>query len=59
MNVKKSINADCLLRTLMEDNIDEDDKDATIDHPLYDDELESTIKKNIHNIVIQQNDIKK
>ncbi len=35
----------------------EDNKDATINDPLYDDELESTIEKNIHDIIIQQNDI--
>jgi hypothetical protein len=45
MNAKKSRNADFLLRALIEDNIGENNKDATINHPLYDDELESTIKK--------------
>jgi hypothetical protein len=35
----------------------EDNKDATINDPLYDDELESTIEKNIHDIIVQQNDI--
>ncbi len=59
MNAEKSRNADCLLKTLMEDNIDEDNKNATINHPLYDDELKSTIKKNIRNTIVQQNDIKK
>jgi hypothetical protein len=33
------------IKSFIEDNINEDNKDATINHPLYDDELESTIKK--------------
>ncbi len=49
---------DHLLRTPIDDNINEDNKDATLNHPLYDDELENTIEKDIHNISMQQNDLK-
>jgi hypothetical protein len=33
-------------------------KNATLNHPLYDDELKSTIEENIHNTQVQQNDVK-
>jgi len=56
---KKSRDVDCLLRASIEYNIDEDNKDATLNHSLYDDELESTIEEDIHNISIQQNEVKK
>jgi hypothetical protein len=59
MNAKESRNVDRLLKASIEDNIDEDNNDATINHPLYDDELKSTIEKDIHNTIVQQNDIKK
>jgi hypothetical protein len=59
MNAKKSINSYRLLKTSIEDNIDEDNKDSTINHPLFYDELKSTMKKDIHNIAIQQNAIQK
>jgi hypothetical protein len=56
---KESRDDDNLLKASIEDNIDEDNKDATLNHPLYDDELKSTIEEDIHNILVQQNDIKK
>jgi hypothetical protein len=34
-----------LLKTSIEVNIDEDNKNVTLNHPLYDDELECTKKK--------------
>jgi hypothetical protein len=46
--------ADRLLRISIEDT-----KDVTLNHPLYDDELKCTKEKNIHNILVQQNDINK
>jgi len=39
---KESRDIDHLLRTSIEDNIDEDNKDVTLNHPLYDDELKCT-----------------
>jgi len=55
---KESRNVDCLLRASIEYNIDEDNKDVTLNHSLYDDECKSAIEEDIHNISIQQNDIK-
>jgi hypothetical protein len=56
---KESRDDDSLLKASIEDNIDEDNKDATLNRPFYDDEFESTIQEGIHNISIQQNDVKK
>jgi hypothetical protein len=56
---KKSRSVDCLLETLIENYIDENIKNATLNHPLYDDELKNMIEENIHNIWVQQNDVKK
>jgi len=39
---KESKYVDHLFKTSIEDNIDEDNKDVTLNHPLYDDELECT-----------------
>ncbi len=47
---KESRNVNHLLKTSIENNIDEDNKNATLNHPLYDDELKSMIEENIHNI---------
>jgi hypothetical protein len=47
---KESRSVDCLLETSIENNIDENNKSATLNHPFYDDELKITTKKNIHNI---------
>jgi hypothetical protein len=47
---KESKNVNHLLKTSIEKNIDEDNKNVTLNHPLYDDELKSTTKENIHNI---------
>ncbi len=46
---KQSRNDDCLLKTSIENNIDEDNKNVTLNHPLYNDELKNTIEENIHN----------
>jgi hypothetical protein len=51
---KESKVLDHLLKTSIEENINEDNKYATLNHPLYDDELENTIEKDIHNISMQQ-----
>ncbi len=56
---KESRDVDCLLKTSIEDNIDEDNKDVTLIHPLYDDEFKCTKEKDIQNILVQQNDINK
>jgi hypothetical protein len=56
---KESRYVDCLLKTSIEYNIDEDNKYVTLNHSLYYDELKNMIEKDIHNISIQQNDIKK
>ncbi len=42
---KESRDVDCFTRTSIEDNIDEDNKDVTLNHPLYDDELECMKEK--------------
>jgi hypothetical protein len=55
---KESRDDDSLLKASIEDNIDEDSKDVTLNHPFYYDEFKNTIEENIHNISIQQNDIK-
>jgi hypothetical protein len=47
---KESENANHLLKTSIENNIDEDNKNVTLNHSLYDDEFKSTIQENIHNI---------
>jgi hypothetical protein len=52
-------NTDRLLRASIEDNIVEDNKNATSKHPFHDDELKTLIEEDIHNISIQQNDLKK
>jgi hypothetical protein len=41
---------DVTLKTSIENNIDEDNKNATLNHPLYDDEFKSTIEENIHHV---------
>jgi hypothetical protein len=46
---------DPLLKVSIENNILE----QYINHPLYDDELKNTLEEDIHNIMIQQNDIEK
>jgi hypothetical protein len=56
---KESRNGDCLLRASIQDNIDKNNKSVTSKHPLYDYELKTTIEEDIHNISIQQNDLKK
>ncbi len=56
---KESRNIDHLLRASIKDNIDEDNKGATSKHPFYDDEFETLIEEDIHNISIQQNDLNK
>jgi hypothetical protein len=50
---------DCSLRISIENNIDEDNKDVTLNHPLYDDEFKCMKEKDIHNIFVQKNDINK
>ncbi len=47
---KESRNVNCLLKISIGNNIDENNKNATLNHPLYDDEFKSMIEKNIHNI---------
>ncbi len=42
---KESRNVDCLLEISIENNTDENNKNATLNHPFYDDELKSTTKK--------------
>ncbi len=44
---------DHLSKASIEDNIDENNKNATLNHPFYDDELKSMIKEDIHNISVQ------
>jgi len=58
MNAKNwdSKNTNQLLRVLVENKIHEH-KDNKINYPFYDDELENMLEENIHNIIIQQNDI--
>jgi hypothetical protein len=41
---KKSKDVDCLLRISIEDNIYENNKDATSNHSLYDDKLKTMIE---------------
>ncbi len=50
---------DPLLKVSVENNIHVEHKDDKINHPLYDDELKNTLEEDIHNIMIQQNDIEK
>jgi hypothetical protein len=47
---KESRDIDRLLKTSIENNIDEDSKNVTLNHPLHDYELKNMIEKNIHNI---------
>ncbi len=50
---------DPLLKVSIENNILEQYKYDKINHPFYDDELKNTLEEDIHNIMIQQNDIEK
>jgi hypothetical protein len=49
---EESRNDDSILKASIEDNIDESNKDATLNHPFYDGEFENTIEENIHNISV-------